>query len=146
MYIQSLKTLASRCSWVDRFESYLVENPEDRFSRDVAQIRHRFDERTPGRQDTKWATSWDEIMVLFVLHIIRTRIRSHAVRLYVWFLIGPFIYFHTSCVRTAKALARLCRCAGSLEPSIVACVISSTSSWAGSNVHWNVLHFIVESA
>ena len=27
--------------------------------------------------------------------------------LYVWLLIGPFFYFHTSCVWTAKALARL---------------------------------------
>ena len=26
-------TLASVFSWVDRFESYLVENPEDKFSR-----------------------------------------------------------------------------------------------------------------
>ena len=31
-------TLASFFSWADRFESYLVENPEDRFSRDVAQL------------------------------------------------------------------------------------------------------------
>ena len=28
--------LASFCSWADQFESYLVENPEDRFSRDEA--------------------------------------------------------------------------------------------------------------
>ena len=27
-------SLASLCSWADRFESHLVENPEDRFSRD----------------------------------------------------------------------------------------------------------------
>ena len=32
-------TLASFfLSWADRFESYLVENPEDRFSRDEAHI------------------------------------------------------------------------------------------------------------
>ena len=30
--------LASLCSWAGRFVSYLVANPEDRFSRDVAQI------------------------------------------------------------------------------------------------------------
>ena len=29
-------TLASFFSWADRFESYLVENPEDRFSCDMA--------------------------------------------------------------------------------------------------------------
>ena len=28
----------------------------------------------------------------------------------VWFLVGPFVYFHNSCVRIAKALARLRRC------------------------------------
>ena len=51
-------------------------------------------------------------MVIFVLRklILQT----------CWFLVGPFVYFHTSCVRTAKALARLRGCAGSHEPSLVA--------------------------
>ena len=31
-------TLASFFSWADRFESYLVENPEDRFSCDEAHL------------------------------------------------------------------------------------------------------------
>ena len=50
-----------------------------------------------------------EIMVLFVLRklIFQTCIR-------------PFLCFHISCVRTAKALARLGGCAGSPEPSLVA--------------------------
>ena len=33
----SPRILASLCSWADWFESYLVKNPEDRFSRDEAQ-------------------------------------------------------------------------------------------------------------
>ena len=57
---------------------------------------------------------------------------SHLVGLDVWFLVGPFVYFHTSCVQTAKALARLRGCAGSPEPSLVAYVISTVISWAGS--------------
>ena len=36
--IWNLKPLAGLCSWAGRFESYLVENPEDRFSRDEAQL------------------------------------------------------------------------------------------------------------
>ena len=54
-------------------------------------------------------------MVLFVLSklILQTRMRRHPVWLDVWFLVGPFVYFHTSCVQTAKALARLRECAGS---------------------------------
>ena len=36
--MQNFKTLASFWSWADQFESYLVENPEDRFSRDEAQL------------------------------------------------------------------------------------------------------------
>ena len=36
---------------------------------------------------------------------------SHLVGLDVWFLVGPFVYFHISCVRTTKALARLRRLA-----------------------------------
>ena len=65
-----------------------------------------------------------EIMALFVLRkfILQTRMRSHPVGLEVWFLVGPFVYFHTSCVRIAKALARLRGCAGSPEPSLVAYV------------------------
>ena len=31
-------TLASLCGWADQFESYLVENPEDRFSHDEAHM------------------------------------------------------------------------------------------------------------
>ena len=37
-YLRNFKTLACLCTWAGRFESYLVANPEDRFSRDVAQI------------------------------------------------------------------------------------------------------------
>ena len=73
-----------------------------------------------------------EIMVLFFLRklILQTHKCSHPIGLDVWFLVGPFIYFHTSCVQTAKALARLRRCAGSPEPSLVAYVFSTIISWA----------------
>ena len=37
-YSQNFKTLVSLCSWAGRFESYLVANPEDRFTRDKAQF------------------------------------------------------------------------------------------------------------
>ena len=77
-----------------------------------------------------------EIMALFVLRklILQTRMHSHPVGLDVSVLVGHFVYFHTSCVRTAMALARLRGCAGSPEPSLVAYVISTIISWAGSNV------------
>ena len=76
-----------------------------------------------------------EIMALFVLRklIFQTRMRSHPVGLDVWLLVGPFVYFHSSCVRTAKALVRLRGCAGSPEPSLVTCAVSTKISWAGSN-------------
>ena len=38
IYIGNFMTLANFVSWADRFESYLVEKPEDRFSRDVAHM------------------------------------------------------------------------------------------------------------
>ena len=65
-----------------------------------------------------------EIMALLVLRklILQTRMRSHPVGLDVWCLVGPFVYFHISCVRTAKALATLRECA----------VISTIISWTGS--------------
>ena len=77
-----------------------------------------------------------EIMARFVFSklILQTRMRSHPVGLEVWYLDGPFVYFHTSWVRTAKAVARLRECAGSPEPSLVAYVISTIISWAGSFV------------
>ena len=82
-------------------------------------------------------------MALFVLRklILQTRMRSHPVELDVWFLVGPFVYFNTSCVRTAKALARLRGCAGSSESSLVAYVVSMLISWAGSNYYDVVEHF-----
>ena len=94
-----------------------------------------------------------EIMVLFILHelILQTLMRSHPVGLDVWFLVEPFVYFHTSCVWTAMALARLRRCAGSPEPLLVAYVISTIISWAGPFIlileatHWldKLLHIVV---
>ena len=57
-----------------------------------------------------------------------------------WFMVGHFVYFlHTWCVQTAKALARLRRCAGSPEPSLVAYVISTIISWVGSIRFWQQL-------
>ena len=39
LYICNFMTLASFFSWADRFESYLVEHPEDSFSRDEVELR-----------------------------------------------------------------------------------------------------------
>ena len=80
-----------------------------------------------------------EIMALFVLRkfILHTCIPSHPVVLAVWCLVGSFIYFRTSFVRTAKALARLHRCADLPEPLLVAYVISTIISWAGSFPIWS---------
>ena len=36
--MQNLKPLAGLYTWAGHFESYLVANPEDRFSRDAAQF------------------------------------------------------------------------------------------------------------
>ena len=72
---------------------------------------------------------------LFILRnlILQTRKRSYPVGLEVWFLVEHFVYVHTSCVRTAKAPVRLRGCAGSLEPPLVAYMISTIISWAGLN-------------
>ena len=61
-----------------------------------------------------------------------SHMHSHPMGLDVWFLVGPFFYFPTSCVQTPKALARLSRCTGSPEPSLVAYVKNTIISWAGS--------------
>ena len=68
-------------------------------------------------------------MALFVLRrlTLQMRMRSHPAGLDVWRFVWTFVYFRTSCVRTAKALARLRGCTGSPEPSLVV-------YWAGSNI------------
>ena len=38
---------------------------------------------------------------------LQTSMPSSPLGLHVWFLVKPFVYFHTLCVRTVKALARL---------------------------------------
>ena len=42
IYIGNFMTLNSFFSWADRFESYLVENPEDRISRNEAHMGKNF--------------------------------------------------------------------------------------------------------
>ena len=76
-----------------------------------------------------------EIMVLFIFCklILQMHMGSHPVGLDIRFLVGHFICFHTSCVRTAMVLARRYEYAGLPEPSLVACVLSTIISWAGSN-------------
>ena len=71
------------------------------------------------------------IMALFVLCklILQSRMCSHPVGLDVRFLVRPsFIYFHISCVRTAKVLARLRP--GSPEPWLVAHVTQKSRELA----------------
>ena len=59
------------------------------------------------------------------------------------FFIGPFVYFHTTRVQIVKALARLRKCAGSPEPSLVAYVIRTIISWAGS-YYYTLRHSLSE--
>ena len=75
-----------------------------------------------------------EIMALIALRKLnlQTYMRRIPMGLYVWFFGRSFVYFYTLCVRIAKALARLCRCAVSPEPSLFAYAISTIISWAGS--------------
>ena len=75
-----------------------------------------------------------EIMVLIALRKLnlQTCMCSNPLGLHIWFLVRPFVYFHTFCVRIAKALVRLRGCAVSPEPSLFAYAISTIISWAGS--------------
>ena len=73
-------------------------------------------------------------MVVLVLPklILQTCMHSHPAGIDVRFLVGPFVYFHSSCVRTVKAFAKLCGCAGSPLSLRWLPVISTIISWAGS--------------
>ena len=58
-----------------------------------------------------------EIMALFVLRklFLKTRMLSHPVGLDVWFFVTSFVYFHTSCERTAYVIRTIISWAGSFE-------------------------------
>ena len=103
----------------------------------ASRIRYRCNLWKRGEIQTETS---HEIMARFVIRklVLQTRMRSHTVGLDVWFLVGPVVYFHTLCLRTGKALARLRGCAGSPEPSLVAFVISTINSWAGWNYLWSL--------
>ena len=145
-YIQSFKILASCCSWADWFESYLVENPWRHIFAWCGSDKHEQTVLTWVRQSDQGLHCLPfiiiepahEILVLFLLHklLLQMHMRSHPEGLDVWILVWPFTYFHTSCVRTAKALVRLGSCTGSPEPSLVAYVISTIISWAGLYIFW----------
>ena len=51
------------------------------------------------RSSAKWAISWDYGTFRPPKIILQTGMRSHPVELDVWFLVGPFVYFHTLCER-----------------------------------------------
>ena len=83
-----------------------------------------------------------DIMALIALRKLNLQSRMRSLQWgYTSDSVRPFVYFHTSCVRTAKALARLRGCAGSPEPSLVAYVISTMVSWAGQlrTLNWEAL-------
>ena len=76
--------------------------------------------------------SCHEIMVLFVLRklILQTRMRSHPVAIDVWFLVGLCCLLPYIMCANSEA---------SGETSLVAYLISTIISWAGSNVgNWRV--------
>ena len=52
--------------------------------------------------------TWDYSFFVRRKLILQMCMRSHPVELDVWYLVGPFVYFHISCVGTAKADAQSC--------------------------------------
>ena len=95
---------------------------------------YHYEPKYSDRQDWVWAGLYElyepshEIVVLFVFcKILQTHMRNHP-----GLIFGRTLrQFHTSCVQTEKALARLHKCAGSPEPLLVAYVISTIISWGG---------------
>ena len=76
-----------------------------------------------------------EIMALIALRklSLQTRMRSKPLGLHILFLVRPFIYFHTLCVRTAKDMRSLTR-------AFAVCLCDKYHiSWAGS---FQLLHLV----
>ena len=51
--MQAVKSLAGLCGWAGRFESYLVGNPDNGFSRDGAHVYQYIYRKDPRNSDTK---------------------------------------------------------------------------------------------
>ena len=83
----------------------------------------------------KWNEPAHEIMALIDLRKLnlQTRMRSNPLGLHVWYLVRPFFYFHTSCVRTAKALASA-RMRSLAWAFAVRLCDNYHNLWAGSNI------------
>ena len=73
-----------------------------------------------------------DFMVLFVLRklIFQTRMRSHPVGLDVWFLVGPIVY---SLLHVCEQRRLWWDCTDAQTRLSIRYVISTISSWAGSN-------------
>ena len=84
-----------------------------------------------------------EIIALFILRklILQTRMRSYPVGLDVWFLVRPLMYFHTTRVRTAKALARMRR----LAWAIAGCLCDKYHNLMSWLIYFKILIFVEEN-
>ena len=71
-------------------------------------------------------------LIPIYLHLLLTSLR-----------LTHFVYFYTSCVRTAKILAWLHGCTGSPESLLVAYVISTIISWADSIMYYGELYKVI---
>ena len=73
--------------------------------------------------------------------ILQTRMRIHPVGLDDWFLVGPFVYFRTLCVRAAMALARLRGLAWALAGRLCD-KYHNLMNWL---IFWECQYFIIRS-
>ena len=83
-----------------------------------------------------------DLMFFFRFVVLQMLMRSPLFRLQTWVLFWSFHKASTTCLRTAKALARLRLCAGSPEPLLVTYVINTFFSCAGLLVHLKCLDWI----
>ena len=61
-----ISRLASLCSYADRFMSYLVQTPEDRFSRDVAHMSRLMTKPTKWHVRPAMASAWGKLWSLAI--------------------------------------------------------------------------------
>ena len=133
-------SLASLCSWAGRFESYLVGNPKDRFSRDVAHMSQLMrlwylSHRPPAKAQMS-------LRIRAVLSEPLLPMRSHPVGLDAWFLVwmavhGSLKNEFTEDKKSHNLLSRLIYCqscgliAMFIALSVYICRFSSPKSSAG---------------
>ena len=81
-----------------------------------------------ARSPTLWYLGLENEILMLIAYAQKPPVNIHARIGWEYRLIWVFLYIHTLCMRTVKAMARMRICAGSPEPSLLGYMICAEIS------------------